>query len=75
MDSDSGATGTVIEEDGILYVQNCLHGEYYYESCEIYGDTDTSTTIVAHSTDTWSLYENAHMVTDLPEQPVDSFNQ
>ena len=26
IDSDSGATGTVIEEDGILYVQKCLHG-------------------------------------------------
>ena len=26
---------TVIEEDGVLYIQNCLLGEYYYESCEI----------------------------------------
>ena len=57
IDSNSGATGTLIEEDGILYVQKCLHGDYYYEPCEIYGDTDQSTTIMAHSTDTWSLCE------------------
>ena len=57
IDSSSGATGTLIEEDGILYVQKCLHGDYYYESCEIYGDTDKSTTLMAHSTDTWSLCE------------------
>ena len=33
IDSENGATGTLIEEDGVLYVQKCLHGEYYYESC------------------------------------------
>ena len=29
IDSDTRATGAAIEEDGILYVQKCLHGEYY----------------------------------------------
>ena len=52
IDSDNGANGTIVEEDGVLHVQKCLNGEYYYESCEIYGDTDRSATIMAHSTDT-----------------------
>ena len=64
IDSDSGATGTLIKEDGVLYVQKCLHGEYYYESCGIYGDIDRSTTIMAQSMDTWSLY-------DTPDVPYD----
>lgn len=75
IDSDTGATGIVIEEDRILYIQKCLHGEYYYEPCEIYGDTDKTTTIMAHSTDTCSLCEQASMATDIPVQPDDSYNQ
>ena len=71
IDPDSRATGTVIEEDGVLYVQKCLHGEYYYESCETYGDTDTSTTIMAYSTDTWSLCDSATME-DNPNTHVDN---
>ena len=29
IDTDGHATGTVIEEDGILYAQKCLMGEFY----------------------------------------------
>ena len=66
VDDDSVFGETILEEDGILYVQKCLHGEYYYESCEIYGDTDESTTILAHSTDTWSLWDSAPPLKDNP---------
>ena len=30
IDVNHGATGSVFKEDGILYRQKCLHGEYYY---------------------------------------------
>ena len=30
IDSETGATGTLIEDDGVLYVQKYLHGKYYY---------------------------------------------
>ena len=66
MDINLGATGTILEEDGILFVQKCLHGEYYYQSSEIYGDTDKSTTIMAHSTDIWSLCDSASSLKDNP---------
>ena len=59
IDTDSGVTGTVIKENGVLYMQKCLRGELYYEPCDIYGDTDDSTTILAHSTDSWTLCDNA----------------
>ena len=57
--SNSGSTGTVLEEDGVLYVQKCLHGEYYYESCKIYGHMEESTNILAHSTNAWTLCNTA----------------
>ena len=37
---------------------------FYYESCGIYEDTDKSTTILAHSTDTWSLCNNVRSFKD-----------
>ena len=43
----------------MMYVQKCLHGEYYYALSDIYRDTDKTTTILAHSTDTWLLCNNA----------------
>ena len=32
IDTDGNATGTVIKEDGILYVQKYLMNEFYYKS-------------------------------------------
>ena len=66
IDSNSGTTGTVIEEDGVLYVQKCLYNELYYEPCNIHGDTYESTTILAHSTDSWFLCESAPSFKDNP---------
>ena len=60
---DGRATGTVIEENGTLYVQKCLMGEFYYESCALYGDTSESTTLLAHSIDVWTLCD---IPTDVP---------
>ena len=59
IDADNGVTGSIIEEDGIIYVQKCLHGEYCYAPYEIYGDKDETMTIPTHSTDTCSLCNNA----------------
>ena len=72
IDSSSGATGTILEKDGVLYVRKCLHCEYCYKSCEIYSDTDESTTISAHSTDSWSLYDSAPPLKDNPISILDN---
>ena len=57
-------------------MQKCLHGEYYYKSCEIYGDTYKSTTILAHSTDTWSLCNSAPPLKNTPISNVtNNFDQ
>ena len=60
---DGRATGTIIEEDGSLYVQKCLMGEFYYKSCDLYSDPSESTTLLAHSTDVWTLCD---IPTDIP---------
>ena len=49
-----------------MYVQKCLHVEYYYKLYNIYGDTDESTTILAHSTNTWPLCNAAPSFKDNP---------
>ena len=36
INTDGCAIGTVIEEEGVLYVQKCLMGECYYKSCDLY---------------------------------------
>ena len=61
-----GVTGSVIKEDGVLYVHKYLRGEYHYEPFEIYGDTNESTTILAHSTDSWSLCDSVSSFKDNP---------
>ena len=75
IDTDSGATGTVIEENGILYMQKCLRVELCYELCNIYGDIDDSTTILAHLTDSWSLCDNAPTFKDNPLVTDNNFNE
>ena len=62
------ATEVTIDYQGVLYAQychttdDCHHGEFYYQSCEIYGDdpAETEETIdrMAHSSEVWSLYAN-----------------
>ena len=66
IDSNNGATCTILEEDGVLYIQKCFYCEYYYESCEISGNTDKSTTLMTHSTDTWSLCDSTPSFKDNP---------
>ena len=63
INTDGNATGTVIKD---LYVQKCLMNEFYYKSCDLYGDTEETTTILAHSTDTWNLC-------DIPPPLPDNF--
>ena len=65
-DDHKGVTGTVFEEDVVIYAQKCLQDEFCYESYDIYGNTEESTTILAHSTDTWSLCDNAPSFKDNP---------
>ena len=55
INTDGRATGTIIEENGTMYVQKCLMGEFHYKSCNLYSDTCESTTLLAHSTDIWTL--------------------
>ena len=64
IDVHKGVTGSIFEEDGVIYVQKCLHGEYYCDSYDVYGDTDESTTILAHSTNTWTLCNTAPSFND-----------
>ena len=35
---EDGATGVTIDHEGVLYAQYCHYGDFYYQSCEIYGD-------------------------------------
>ena len=70
-----GVTGSIIEVDGVLYVHKCLHCEYYYESCEIYGDTDETTTVLAHSINLCSLCDSAPSFKDNPIVKSDDFNE
>ena len=41
--TEDGATGVMIEHEGILYTQYCHYGELYYQSCKVYGDDPTKT--------------------------------
>ena len=62
---EDGATGVTIDHEGVLYAQyyhtadDCHYGEFYYQSCEIYGDDPTKTEEaidrMAHSSEIWSL--------------------
>ena len=65
-----GATGAMYEHEGVLYAQYCQYGELYYQSCEIYGDdpTETEEAIdkMAHSSELWSLCDNAPSFQDNP---------
>ena len=36
IDTDSGATGTAIKEDGVLYMQKFFRGKLYYKLYNIY---------------------------------------
>ena len=36
IDAENSVTGSIIEADEIMYVQKCLHGEYYYAPYDIY---------------------------------------
>ena len=38
-------------------------GEFYYKSCDLYGDPSESTILLAHSTDVWTLCD---IPTDIP---------
>ena len=49
-----------------MYVQKCLHGGYYYAPYDIYGNTDETTTTLAYSTDTWSLWDNSPTFKEFP---------
>ena len=66
IDVKKGVTGSTFEEDGVMYVQNCLYGGCYYTPYDIYGNIDETTTILAHPTDTWSLCDNAPSFKDNP---------
>ena len=61
--TEDGATGVTIEHEGILHTQYCHYGELQCQSCKIYGDDPTKTEeaidMVAHSSELWSLYDNA----------------
>ena len=52
-----------IEHEGILHAQYYHYGELYYQSCEIYGDdpakTEEAIDMMAHSSELWSLCDNA----------------
>ena len=75
INTNSGATGTVIEEADILYVQKCLCGELYYEPCNPEGDTDNLTTILAHSTNPWSLCDSEPSFKDNPMVTDNDFDK
>ena len=63
------ATGVTIDHEGVLYAQychttdDCHYGELYYQSCEIYRDdpaeTEEAIDRMAHSSEVWSLCDNA----------------
>ena len=74
-DTNSGATGTVIEEDDVLYVQTGLCNELFYEPCNIYEDKDDLTIILAHSTDSWSLCDSAPTFKDNPMVIDNNFDE
>ena len=61
--TEDRATGVTIEYEGVLHAQYCHFGEIYYQSCEIYGDdpeeTDEAIEIMANSSESWSLCDNA----------------
>ena len=61
--TEDGATGMTIEHESILHAQYCHYGELYYQSCEIYGDNPIKTKeaidMMAHSSELWSLCDNA----------------
>ena len=69
MGQKDGATRVTIDHQGVLYAQychttdDCHYGEFYYQSCEIYGDNSTKTKKaidrMAHSSEVWSLCDNA----------------
>ena len=50
-------------KEGILHAQYCHYGELYYQSCEIYEDdpakTEEAIDMMAHSSELWSLCDNA----------------
>ena len=62
------ATGVTIDNQGVLYAQyrhtadDCRHGEFYYQSCEIYGadpvETEEAIDRMANSSIVWSLCDN-----------------
>ena len=48
--------------------------DFYYESCDLYGDIRESTTLLAHSTDVWTLCDIPPDVPiDIPPDLHDSF--
>ena len=55
-----------------MYVQKCLHGEYYCAPYDIYDNIDETITILAHSTDTRSLYDYAPSLKDNPLVKTDN---
>ena len=61
--TEDGATGVTIEYDGVLYAQYCHFGEIYYQTCAIYGDdpdeTDEAIEMMANSSESWSLCDDA----------------
>ena len=76
IDTHNGATGSIFEEDSVNYVQKGLHWEFYYNYYDVYGDTDELTTILAHSTDTWTLCNTAPSFKDNPMVKNDNeFNE
>ena len=46
--------------------RSAKHGEYYYNSHDVYSDTNESTTILAHSNNTWTLCDAAPSFKDNP---------
>ena len=60
---EDGATGVIIEHEGVLYAQYHHYLELYYQSCEIYGDdpakTEEAIDRMAHSSELWSFGDNA----------------
>ena len=61
--TEDESTGVTIAHKGILHVQYCHYSELYYQSCEIYGDDPAKTKeaidMMAHSSELWSLCDNA----------------
>ena len=64
--TEDGATGVTIEYEGILHAQYCYYGELYYQLCEIYGNdhakTEEAIDMMAHSSELWSLCDNAPLL-------------